>query len=273
MAFSRKGKYQEIEVDIHNIINEVISILERSIDKRIELKKHTQAYLPFTKGDPSQLQNVILNLVLNARDAIENAGEIEITTENTRLNNMDIKNRELSIKPGDYIKICVHDTGKGMDDKTLIHIFEPFFTTKAPGTGTGMGLAAVYRTINNHKGGILADSEPGKGTTITIYLPVVEASELPRTKEEKALLKKGKVSILFIDDEEMITVSAKIILNVLGYKVNTCKNGKEAVQFYEENWKDIDLVILDMIMPEMNGKEADFFSVNDRKSYKYQYYT
>jgi len=256
LAFSRKGKYQEVKVDFHNIINEVISILDRSIDKRIELKKNLKANLHFTIGDPSQLQNAVLNLVLNARDAIENVGEIKINTENTRLKKENIKNQELSINPGDYIKICIQDTGKGMDDKTLSHIFEPFFTTKAPGSGTGMGLAAVYGTIKNHNGCILANSVSGEGTTITIYLPVVEKSEFPLAKGKKSTIRKGKASILFVDDEEMITTSVEIILKVLGYKMHTCKNGKEAVKFYKENWNDIDLVIIDMIMPEMNGKEA-----------------
>ena len=258
LAFSRKGKYKTTEVDIHRIIFEIVSIMKCSIDKIININQHLNAKLSITEGDPSQLQNALLNLVINAYDAIEKEGEINIGTEVVQFSENDTEIHKNEVQPGEYIKIYIQDTGKGMDDETKAHIFEPFFTTKEMDKGTGMGLAAVYGIIKNHFGFINYESKPGEGTTAFIYLPVIAEPADLKTEEKKEDTKRGTGHILFVDDEIILSMSMKGTLSDLGYTVSVCRDGKEAVEFYKKSWKEIDLAILDMNMPKMNGRDAFF---------------
>ncbi|MBN2536604.1 MAG: response regulator [Spirochaetales bacterium] len=257
LAFSRKGKYQSIEIDMHDIIMEIINILSFSIDKKIIIEKNFRARSHFVSGDPSQLENAFLNIALNARDAITGSGKITFTTDNINFNRISLEEEHLTVNPGKYIMLLVRDNGVGMDAEIMHHLFEPFFTTKRKGKGTGMGMAAVYGTIIGHKGAIRVFSEPGKGTSVKIYLPVIHIkSKIPKELSEKTGGKEGHAHILFVDDEQMIRESIQIILTNLGYEISLCKNGIEALDFYSKNWEKVDLVILDMIMPEMNGYES-----------------
>lgn len=257
LAFSRKGKYQSVEIDIHKIIMEIINILSHSIDKKIIIEKELLALSHFISGDPSQLENAILNIALNSRDAMPDGGKISFITENADFDEDSLKKMPLTINPGKYIILTVRDNGVGMEAEILNRIFEPFFTTKEKGKGTGMGMAAVYGTVKNHKGTIRISSNPGKGTSVRIYLPVMPVKDkVLKPIPEKSRKKRGRAHILFVDDEQMIRESIRIILTHLGYEISLCKNGAEAYDFYSKNWKKVDLVILDMIMPEMNGYES-----------------
>ncbi len=258
LAFSRKGKFLLLPVNLHEIISEIISILEHSIDKRIKIKHELKANPSITLGDPSQLKSAILNLAINARDAMPDGGELSFLTEVVELNEEFYKKDPYNIEPGKYLVVNVTDTGIGMNKETKSHIFEPFFTTKEKGKGTGLGLAAVYGTVKNHKGMINVYSEEGSGTTFKVYLPFTAGILKEKTEiiRSKAIPVNISANILLVDDEEGLrTVGEKILLNI-GCKVSLCKDGKEAVKFYKKYWRKIDLVILDMIMPEMNGRDA-----------------
>jgi signal transduction histidine kinase/CheY-like chemotaxis protein len=258
LAFARKGMYRTVPVEINTLIKEVVSILERSIDRRISIRQRLSDSAMMVVGDPGQLQNAVMNLALNARDAMPEGGEMTLSTCCVKLDQDFCRRNIYDISEGDYVKLTVSDTGIGMDEETIKHIFEPFFTTKKPGKGTGMGLAAVYGTIMNHGGAMDLDSEPGEGTTINIYLPSVEDEEeidkdIERSEREPVT---GSGHILLVDDEPAVINATMEILERLGYDVSVCRNGKEAVSFYAESKDIIDAVILDMVMPVMGGREA-----------------
>jgi PAS domain S-box-containing protein len=257
LTFARKGRVIWQPTDIHNLINDTCGILEKTIDRRIMVNRQLDAVLPVVNGDPSQLENMLLNLGVNARDAMPEGGLLTFSTRDEVLNSDFIKNHGYQIEPGKYLLISISDTGDGMDNNTLKHIFEPFFTTKDPGKGTGLGLASVYGTIMNHKGAIEVKSEPGKGALFNIWLPSV-MSVAPEKKAAGPLTDDltGQGRILLVDDEEMVREAAQNLLKHLGYDVYTCSDGAEAVGFYSEHQNEIDLVIMDMIMPVMNGMDA-----------------
>ncbi len=257
LAYARKGNFISVTINLHKIVKEIVDLLQHTIDKRIVIKQHLNAQKPFTYGDPSQIQNAIMNLILNARDAILDGGEIILSTEHVFLNEEFCRKTSYEIKAGKYILLSVSDNGSGMDMETQFRMFEPFFTTKIQGKGTGMGLAAVYGTIKTHDGAILVNSELARGTTIKIYLPyyIKEEEKIENNRINKKAIK-GIARILIVDDEPLILEPCSSMLEKLGYTVTSSKNGKEAVEYYHNNWKNIDLVILDLMMPEMSGKTA-----------------
>ncbi|MFZ2655642.1 MAG: response regulator [Victivallales bacterium] len=255
LAFSRQGKYQSVPVNMHDIIWEIITLLGRSIDKRIKFIQNLNAEQHIALGDPSQLHNSILNITINARDAMPQGGKIFFESRNRIL---DVNNPQ-NLLAGNYIEISISDTGTGMDDETQKRIFEPFFTTKKKGEGTGLGLAAVYGTMKNHGGAIEASSELGKGATFRIFLPAADIKL--QQEDDRGGLKsiaqvQHKFRILVIDDEDVFCQMLTDILRPVGYEVTTLGNGIEASEYYRKNWENIDLVILDMLMPEMNGHDT-----------------
>ncbi len=255
LAFSRQGKYQSVPVNIHDIIWEVITLLGRSIDKRIRINQNFSAEKHMVMGDPSQLHNAVLNISINARDAMPNGGSILLGTRNIEMGD----GNPLGLLPGDYMEISIADTGIGMDDETKKRIFEPFFTTKKKGEGTGLGLAAVYGTVKNHGGGIEVASEPGKGASFMIYLPAVDikfqhGDVTGELKPVEPVLQKFR--ILVIDDEEVFCQMLKDVMRPAGYYVESVSNGHEALEHYRKSWGNIDLVLLDMLMPEVNGYDT-----------------
>ncbi|MFZ2657543.1 MAG: response regulator [Victivallales bacterium] len=257
LAFSRKGKYLVIPVDIHKLIGEIIAILEHSIDKRIEIRRGLKADPAVVKGDPTQLQNALLNLAINARDALPSGGEISFTTEIVRSEDVPCGEGKGLPTGGRYLEICVCDDGIGMDDETVQRMFEPFFTTKPMGKGTGMGLAAVYGTVKSHNGFISASSCLGEGTVCRLFLPILEEKECSENAAGTAPVPVStKSRILLSDDDEVVRNIVSSSLRSLGHDVITCKDGMEAVEYYQSHWKETDLVILDMMMPVMNGKDA-----------------
>jgi len=196
-----------------------------------------------------------MNLAVNAKDAMADGGKLTIETKNVVLDE-EYCSRHLGAKPGDHVLLSVSDTGHGMDRETLSHIFEPFYTTKEIGRGTGLGLAMVYGILKQHDGHVTCDSEPGMGTTFKIYLLAMgtETKELSPTDEVE--LSGGTETILLVDDDEIIRDLTKRILEQRGYTALTAANGKEALNLYKKERKSISLVILDLVMPEMGGKEC-----------------
>ena len=256
LAFARKGKYSMTTIDIHAVVQDVIKLLKHTLDKRIQLVQHLEADPPGVRGDRGQLQNVILNLALNARDAMPDGGTLTLST---RLQRIESEGRGKSLHlevPGSFLELSVTDTGTGMDQQTMAHIFEPFFTTKEKGHGTGLGLASVYGTVKSHEGAIEVKSEPGAGTTFTVLLPSVAElpPEAPRIEARQP--QRGTGSVLVVDDEKFIRDIASEMLGELGYNVVTCNDGVEAVEYYRTHPHCVDLAIIDMIMPRMRGAEC-----------------
>ncbi len=257
LAFARKGQYKKEPLDLHKTVHDVVTILEHTIDPRITTRQLLCASPAVTTGDPSQLQNVVLNLAINARDAMPEGGELIFETANTRLERDYCDAVPYDIAPGHYVRLCVTDSGVGMDAETQAHVFEPFFTTKDVGKGTGMGLAAVYGTVKNHGGSVNVYSEPGRGTSFRVYLPLEEdaARELGPPPAAAPLSAKP-LRILVVDDEEIFRNMACEMLRDAGHRVDTAADGTAAVEHYRRRWRETDLVILDMVMPQMDGKEA-----------------
>ncbi|MFA6291679.1 MAG: PAS domain S-box protein [Victivallales bacterium] len=256
LAFSRKGKYLTAPVHFHKVIEEVVPILEHSIDKRVEIRMVLKADQDTVMGDHSQLQNALLNLAINARDAMPDGGELIFSTDN-----LDIEDSPLNPGPAKNLsarclKISVSDNGLGMDKETLKHIFEPFFTTKEKGRGVGMGLASVYGAVQNHHGAINVISEPGRGSVFFLYFPVAEDVPEQDNAVSDEIAAAGDSTIMLVEDEEVVSSILSAMLNSFGHKVIACRDGIEALEIYRGAWKGVDLVILDMVMPKMNGKDT-----------------
>lgn len=256
LDFSRKGKKLSVPLDIHQIINEAFSILERSLHKKIELQTQCRAEKSIVLGDPMQIENAILNLGVNARDAMPEGGKIVLATELVNLTEETFKKYSSHISPGEYIHIRITDTGHGMTEDVKRRIFEPFFTTKPAGKGTGMGLAAVFGTIKAHNGAIEVSSKPGIGSCFSIFLPITDqdiAQEIEKQfKDDK---EKCVGRILIVDDEEIVLGLTKRILEDCGYQVVAFLFPEKALEYYQKNWENIDMVLLDLIMPQLSGKE------------------
>jgi PAS domain S-box-containing protein len=256
LAFARKGNYQVVAVNVHETIEEVVRLLEHTVDKRIRLIESFNAEKPQVMGDPGQLLNAVLNLAINARDAMPNGGELEFRTDNTLLDEDYISARGLNVVAGTFLKISVRDTGIGIDASIRERIFEPFFTTKKIGKGTGLGLASVFGTIASHNGGIEVLSQKGSGTTFILYLPSVQVTEGEGGITVHPDIPRGTGTILIIDDEEDILFVTHELLKQIGYSVIVCSNAREGVEYFRRNADGIDLVLLDMIMPAMSGYDC-----------------
>ena len=252
LGFARGGKYEVRPTDLNELIkkqNRMFGWTKKEITIRGKYEENPW----FVEVDRGQIEQVLLNLYVNAWQAMPGGGDLYLETENVTLDEIDVE--PFSIEPGEYVKISVTDTGFGMDKATLEKIFEPFFTTKEMGKSTGLGLASVYGIIKNHGGFIDVHSEKGHGSTFNIYLP---ASEKEVIEEKKAAVDtlRGTETVLFVDDEDMIIEVAGELFEQLGYKVLTAGSGREAIEAYEKNKEKIDIVLLDMIMPDMSGGDT-----------------
>lgn len=257
LAFARKGQFQRVQVNLHLLIDETIEMLKHSIDRRINIIRKFNSTVPMVTGDPPQLQNALLNLGLNARDAMQNGGTLTYETEDVYIEASMKKVQMMDITEGRYVIISVSDTGAGMSDTVKAHLFEPFFTTKDSGKGTGMGLASVYGTVKNHSGSISVYSEEGYGSTFKIYLPVsgdFDTDSGILQNEDKPDIPPQR--ILVVDDEDVVRNVLSEMLIDMGHSVIEAVNGADGLSIYREKWRYIDIVIIDMIMPEMNGRDA-----------------
>lgn len=254
LGFARGGKYNIQPVDINRMVQETLRIIISTIDRSIEVRRNLQPDLATVEADATQVQQVILNLCVNARDAMPDGGTLTVSTGEVLLRPEEIPQAD-HIKNNHFVLLRVADTGIGMDASVRERIFEPFFTTKDHGKGTGLGLAMVYGVVKNHGGFVECHSEPGMGTTFEVYFPasIHAATEV----EEPAItLEKGQETLLVVDDEPLIRVFLKDALESAGYTVHLAANGVEALETFAKAPSDVDLVIMDMIMPRMGGDRA-----------------
>jgi len=256
LAYARRGQLEITPVDIHEVIEEVISMLRHSIDKRVRISRHLRAEPSTTTGDHSRLESVLLNLALNARDAMPEGGELVFSTGLAHLTEEFCRSSGFDIEPGEYLRVTVADSGTGMDESTRARVFDPFFTTKPQGKGTGMGLASAFGTVVSHNGSIEVSTEPGRGTKVTVHLPLCRAERSGKAPQAKSDRLPDTCRILLVDDEKAVRETTAVLLRCQGYEVDTCSNGHEAVEFFRKSFQSMDLVILDMNMPVMNGRDA-----------------
>ena len=254
LGFARGGKYEVTPTNLNEIIRASTKMFART-KKELSINSKYQEKIWAVEADQGQIEQVLLNLFVNAWQAMSGGGNLFVETENLVLNADDV--RSLEIKPGRYVKISVSDTGVGMDASIRERIFDPFFTTREVGKGTGLGLASSYGIIRNHGGIIDVKSEKGKGSTFDIYLPAAKSKVIDQRSEVSEVIKPGSETILLVDDEGIIIDVTPEMLTELGYEVLTARSGEEALEQYRIINRDkIDLVILDMIMPGMGGGET-----------------
>jgi two-component system cell cycle sensor histidine kinase/response regulator CckA len=255
LGFARRGKYHAIATDVNDVINKSATMFGRT-KKEIQIKMELAPDIWTAEVDRGQIEQALLNLYVNAWQAMPHGGELYLKTENVVLDSEFVNSKPYKVEPGDYIKITVTDTGIGIDRETRERIFEPFFTTKEMGRGTGLGLASVYGVIKNHGGYINVYSEIDEGTAFTIYLPASRKKIEKQVEKAVVTVAMGSGTILLIDDEEMIIKVGNELLQELGYDVLPARSGQQAIELYEKNADKIDLVIMDMIMPGMGGGET-----------------
>ncbi len=255
LGFASGAKYEVRTLDINAIMGRTSEMFGRT-RKEIVIKSHYEGHLAAVDADDGQIEQMLLNLYLNASQAMPGGGTLSLTTKNVVLDTKFV--RPYSLKPGRYVKISVEDTGEGMDEKTKERIFEPFFTTKKGGRGSGLGLASVYNIVKVHGGLITVHSEKGRGTVFCIYLPASKktAEHVSDASPGAMPVQKGGETILLVDDEEAVTSVSKDMLEVLGYSVLIARSGQEAIDIYEKRHDAIDLVVLDVVMPDMGGEET-----------------
>ena len=255
LGFAEQGKNLTVPVELGRVIASVAGVLERTQDPRIRIVTSLRPDGGCVLGDPSQLDQVVMNLAINACDAMPLGGQLKITIEPATLDEAFCRERDW-MSPGKYLLLSVSDTGVGISPENLERIFSPFFTTKAPGKGTGLGLSMVFGIVKNHGGCIDVRSEAGAGSVFRVFLP-----ESPEgvVKEEVAMdrtLPRGRGKIMLVDDQESVREVAKDMLEALGYEVITAADGLEGVSRYRDLWREIDLVVLDMVMPNMSGGDC-----------------
>ena len=255
LAFSRKQVLAPRVLDLSRAVLDLGKMLPRLIPEDIELSLRPAVNPGLVKADPGQLQQVLINLVLNARDSMPRGGKLSIETSDAELSE-DYASWHPSVVPGPYVMLAVSDTGEGMDSEVQARIFEPFFTTKEKGTGTGLGLATVYGIVKQSGGYIWVYSEPGMGTTFKVYFPRVEgtAEPLPMRAEPDALAN-GSETILLVEDDAGVREMTREFLEKRGYHVLAASSGRQAVQVVEQHPGTIHLMITDLVMPGMNGRE------------------
>jgi two-component system, cell cycle sensor histidine kinase and response regulator CckA len=263
LAFSRLQVLQPQVINLNSVVEEMGKLLPRLIGEDIELILRLDQHLGSIRADASQMEQVIMNLAVNARDAMPNGGKLILETRKCELEQSYTSSHPF-MKPGSYILLDVTDTGTGMDEETQAHIFEPFFTTKEKGKGTGLGLATVYGIVKQSGGFIWVYSELGKGTSFKIYLPHVDAQQMPISPAKPtAELPAGTETVLLSEDEQDVREIAREFLESGGYTVIEAKNGKEAIELAGKQRGKIDLLVTDMVMPGMTGQELAVRLQND----------
>jgi PAS domain S-box-containing protein len=255
LAFSRRQVLQPKVLNLDSVVSEMEKMLRRIIGENIDLRAVLEPTLGNVNADPGQIEQILLNLVVNARDSMPNGGKLTIETDNVYLDEEYVKHH-LGAQVGPHVMLAVSDTGHGMDQQTIPRIFEPFFTTKELGKGTGLGLSTVYGIVKQSGGNIWVYSEVGKGTTFKIYLPRVDAEvEEYRRAVDEATRASGSETILLVEDEEMLRKLARQTLGGKGYQIIEAANGDEAITLSKQHEESIHLLLTDVIMPGMNGRE------------------
>jgi PAS domain S-box-containing protein len=258
LAFSRKQVLEPKVLDLNAVVEEMDEMLRRLIGEDIELQAELAPDLGRTRADPGQIEQVLMNLVVNARDAMPRGGRVTLETANAEMDEAYVRDH-LGARPGRYVSLAVRDTGLGMDAETQKHIFEPFFTTKEKGKGTGLGLATVYGIVKQSEGYIWVDSAPGTGTTVRVYLPWAEAEpvaeEPTRSVVRDDVPARGTETVLLVEDEEMVRRMTREVLEGAGYHVLEASSGFEALRVSSGHGGRLDLLLTDVVMPGMSGRE------------------
>jgi len=272
LAFSRQQVLEPTILDLNNVVLDMEKMLRRLIGEDIELNTVLNCDLGKVKADHGQIEQVILNLAVNARDAMPNGGKFTIQTDNVTMEEVDTRRYSYPFKPGRYVLLIVSDTGMGMDSVTQARIFEPFFTTKEKGKGTGLGLATVYGVVKQSEGYIEVQSEVDFGSIFKIYLPIVEAEVSSSPVHSRAIKSlHGNETILLVEDEAMLCILTRNILERYGYTVLEARNGKEACEIAHRNPVTIHLLLTDVVMPGMNGHALAGLLVSERPELKTLY--
>jgi nitrogen-specific signal transduction histidine kinase/CheY-like chemotaxis protein len=255
LTFSRRVESKLRPTDLNKEVEQVCRLLERTLPKMIEINTDLEDELQIVKVDSGQIEQILMNLAVNARDAMPEGGRLSLRTANVRLDE-EFQRRHPEVPSGDYVVLSASDTGCGIDPEVLPHVFDPFFTTKEVGKGTGLGLAMVYGIVKSHGGYVFCNSALGRGTRFDIYLPVLD--EIPEKEETtgEAGLPSGNETVLVVDDEAAVRDYAKSLLTRFGYSVITAENGSAALDALADGETAFDLVILDLIMPGMSGRQC-----------------
>jgi PAS domain S-box-containing protein len=254
LTFSRKTELVLERVDMASVVRDTTSLLRRFLPETIQLQLDAAGPAP-VNADPSALEQILINLATNARDAMPNGGVLEIAVTRPVLDEVYLASLGATVGPGQYVCVSVRDTGMGMDERTRQRMFEPFFTTKPPHQGTGLGMAMVYGLIKQHRGLLNVYSEPGKGTSIRVYLPASVEEQAAAAIEPPRSLRGGTETILVVEDEEMIRGSTRRILERLGYHVLLAPDGEEALKVLRARTERVHLVLSDVVMPRMSGRQ------------------
>ena len=254
LTFARKGSYQLNDCNTHDIVRDVCAMLERTIDRRIIIRQQLDAERPHVKGDSAQLKSALLNLGINAKDAMPAGGSLEFSTRNITVDEPQTIS-DFQLETGQYLQIHVSDNGMGMTEEVRQRIFEPFFTTKSSGRGAGLGLAAVYGTTHMHRGAIQCQSEAGKGSSFDLYLPIIKDCSKHLQNKKVPDVAERTIRMMVVDDEAIVRSYSKTLFEMHGHHVDTFATADEAIEFYVQHHADIDLVLLDMIMPHMDGQQ------------------
>jgi len=252
LAFARKAKAHSEPVDLRRVIGEVATLMRQRKDSGVEIVERFEDRPATILGDHSLLHNALLNLAINGRDAMPEGGALTLSTEVVELGTAECAERADELGPGPYVRVTVHDTGVGMDASVAARAFEPFFTTKP--NGTGMGLAAAYGAVRSHGGAIGVSSKPNLGTEFVLLLPYARCEEREETRARTGIEEESESArLLIVDDEELVRESLAAILGSLGHDVAAFETGEQAIVHYSDHWREIDLVILDMVMPGIDG--------------------
>jgi PAS domain S-box-containing protein len=255
LAFGRRQALQKEDLDLGMLISDLLLMIRRIIGEHIEIILHPAPQLANVRADRSQIEQVVLNLCVNARDAMVNGGRLSIELSNALLNGQFHENQP-GAKPGPYVLMRISDTGVGMNKETLRRIFEPFFTTKSKEHGTGLGLSVVYGIVQQHDGLVDVQSEPGRGATFCVYLPASERRSTPTHVKSHPAPSRGHETILLVEDEVAVRTLAAKVLERAGYQVLHAADGLEACEVFKQNADAIHLVLLDVVMPRMGGRAA-----------------
>lgn len=255
LAYARRQILEPRNIDLNQVLAETGGMLRRVIGENIAIKMDLSSEPLVIRADPSQIEQVIMNLCLNGRDAMRQGGELRIKTSHVDFDH-DYCKQHSYVRPGRYVELSVSDTGTGMDGETMKHIFEPFFTTKGVGQGTGLGLATTFAIVKQHLGCVETESEVGKGTTFHIYLPSFEGPAQPRLLSDETPAPRGTETILVAEDNDGVRELIQDVLKSLGYKAIVARDGAEAISEFKLHANKISLVLLDMQMPKATGHEV-----------------
>ncbi len=255
LTFSRQGEPLVRAVNLSDEVLRLQGLLRRTIPRMISFEMNLQENPRVTNADPSQIEQILLNLAVNAKDAMPDGGRLIFETRNVTIGRAYCATHP-EVKPGKYVLLSVSDTGHGIQKETLDRIFEPFFTTKQPGEGTGLGLSTVFGIVKSHGGHIRCYSEPGVGTTFRIYFPVADRETVISLADTIDMPAGGTETLLLVDDEDEVRKLGAEMLELAGYTILTAANGRDALEVYARERESISLVILDLVMPEMGGRKC-----------------